>query len=65
MAPASCAKNKAMVDEKMINTMPNLQFGKYYSILPNILSRYSLTQVCLGNKVITATSYCDVNVHPC
>ena len=65
MAPASCAKNKVMVDGKMINTMPNLQFGKYYSILPNILSRNSLTQVCLGNKVITATSYCDVNVHPC
>lgn len=65
MAPASCAKNKAMVDGKMINMMPNLQFGKYYSILPNILSRNSLTQVCLGNKVITATSYCDVNVHSC
>lgn len=65
MAPASCAKNKAMVDGKMINMKPNLHFGKYCSILPNILSRNSLTQVCLGNKVITATSYCDVNVHPC
>ena len=35
MAPASCAKNKAMVNGKMINTMLNLQFGKHDSILPN------------------------------
>ena len=33
MAPASCTKNKGMVDVKMLNKRLNLQFGKRYSIL--------------------------------